>query len=88
MEKNNQIKEGLEADETGIDDIEINDPILRNKDVWTVDEAARYLRVEPKTIYVWIDHGHLEAEKIAGSVLRIPKSSIKKCRFAGRARLI
>lgn len=53
---------------------------LPNKELLRVDEVADYFRVTPRTIYLWIEHGHLESEKIVGTV-RIARASILKCRF-------
>ncbi len=54
---------------------------LPNKELLRVEEVADYFSVTKKTIYLWIDHDHLKAEKIAGSVVRITRESVLKCRF-------
>ena len=36
-----------------------------------------------QTIYLWIDHGLLQAEKLNG-VIRIPRESIMELRMASR----
>lgn len=54
---------------------------LPNKDLFRIDEAAAYFSVTDRTIRLWIEHGHLQSEKIIGSI-RISRSSILKCRFA------
>jgi excisionase family DNA binding protein len=41
----------------------------------TPREAADFFRVTPRTVYLWIDRGDLEAVRIAGS-MRIPKAEI------------
>lgn len=48
---------------------------LPEKELLRVEEVAEYFNVSPKTIYLWIDHGHLESEKIIGCV-RIPLQSV------------
>ena len=53
---------------------------LPEKELLRVDEVAEYFSVTEKTIRLWIDHGHLIAEKIVG-IVRIPRESIIKCRF-------
>jgi excisionase family DNA binding protein len=55
---------------------------LPNKELLRVEEVAEYFSVTKKTIYLWIEHGHLDADKIAGSVIRITRTSVMKCRFA------
>ena len=47
-------------------------PLLR------VDEVAIYFDVTERTIRLWIEHGHLEAKKIVGTI-RIPRESVEKC---------
>lgn len=56
-------------------------PSLPEKDLLRVDEVADYFSVTKKTIYLWIENDHLQAEKIAGSVVRITRESVLKCRF-------
>ena len=53
---------------------------LPKKDLFRVDEVAKYFDVTERTIFSWIAQGHLEAEKIVGT-LRIPRGSILNCRF-------
>ena len=57
-----------------------DDPRLPDKGLFRVDEAANYFQVSERTIRLWIDHNHLEAAKIVGTI-RIPRNSILKCRF-------
>ena len=53
---------------------------LPKKDLFRVDEVAKYFDVTERTIFSWIAQGHLKAEKIVGT-LRIPRGSILNCRF-------
>jgi len=53
---------------------------LPNKPLLRVDECATYFDVHRSTIYLWINHGILEAEKIRGTI-RIPRDSILACRM-------
>jgi len=53
---------------------------LPRKDLFRVDEVAKYFDVTERTIFSWIAQGHLKAEKIVGT-LRIPRGSILNCRF-------
>jgi len=56
---------------------------LPQKPLLRVDEVSQYFDVARSTIYLWIDHGILEAEKIRG-VIRITRESIVKCRLASK----
>lgn len=56
---------------------------LPAKELLRVDEVAAYFDVSRSTIYLWIDHGILEAEKIRG-VIRVPRESVQKCRMESR----
>lgn len=56
---------------------------LPSKPLWRVDEAAAHFDVTRQTIYLWIDHGLLKAEKYNG-VIRIPRESIKNFRLTAR----
>ncbi len=53
---------------------------LPEKALFRVDEVAAYFSVTERTIRLWIEHKHLESEKIVG-VVRISRESILKCRF-------
>jgi len=53
---------------------------LPKKELLRVDEAALYFSVTDRCIRLWIEHGHLEAVKIVGSI-RITRESALKCRF-------
>ncbi len=66
----------------------IDDPLLPQKSLFRVEEAAQYFGVAKSTIYLWIDHGILEAEKYkidrsrpGGAMIRIPRVSLLGCRF-------
>ena len=56
------------------------DPLLPDKSLFRVDEVMQYFGISESTVRLWIQHGHLEAEKIVGSV-RIKRESILSCRF-------
>lgn len=58
----------------------IDDPLLPQKSLFRIDEAAKYFNVSERTIRLWIEHKHLKAEKIVGSI-RISRGSLLKCRF-------
>ena len=57
---------------------------LPEKELLRVDEVADYFSVTNKTIYLWIENGHLEAPKIAGSIIRVTRESVLKCRLGSR----
>lgn len=55
---------------------------LPNKELLRVEEAAEYFQVTDRTIYLWIDHGHLQAERIGpGKSIRITRESALNCRL-------
>lgn len=56
---------------------------LPEKPLWRVDEVAAYFDVARSTVYLWIDHGLLEAEKLRG-VIRVTRQSILRFRMASR----
>ena len=56
---------------------------LPKKPLWRVDEAASHFDVTRQTIYLWIDHGLLQAEKLNG-VIRIPRESIMEFRLSSK----
>ena len=56
---------------------------LPEKPLWRVDEVAAYFDVARSTVYLWIDHGLLEAEKLRG-VIRVTRQSILRLRLASR----
>jgi excisionase family DNA binding protein len=45
------------------------------KQLLRVDEVATYFDVHPRTIRLWIEHGHLSGEKLSG-VVRVTRESI------------
>jgi len=56
---------------------------LPKKDLLRIDEVSAFFSVTDRTIRLWIEHGHLEAVKIVGSI-RITRESALKCRFGAR----
>jgi excisionase family DNA binding protein len=56
---------------------------LPKKPLLRVDEVAAYFDVTEKTIYLWIEHGLLEAEKYK-RVIRVTRESIKNFRLASK----
>lgn len=49
-----------------------------------VSEVAQYFDVTDRTVYLWIEHGHLEIEMTPGGQKRVTKDSVDKCRFRDR----
>lgn len=56
---------------------------LPDKKLLRVEEVAEYFDVARSTIYLWIDHGILSAEKYRG-VIRIPRESVEHCRLTNK----
>ena len=50
-----------------------------------MDEVATYFDVARSTVYLWIDHELLQAEKLRG-VIRVTRESIINFRLASRIR--
>ena len=55
-----------------------NDMNLPDK-LFRIDEVARYFNVAEGTIRLWLEHGHLQKEKVVGSI-RISRESILRVR--------
>jgi len=64
----------------------VDDSTLPKKDLFRVDEVAAYFNVSRSTIYLWVDHGILKAEKYNGQngTIRISRKAILSCRFNNR----
>lgn len=60
-----------------------DDSGLPDKSLFRVDEVATHFDVSCRTIYLWIDHGLLEAEKYKG-IIRVPRQSIITFRLNSR----
>lgn len=61
----------------------IDDSSLPKKSLFRIDEVASYFDVARSTIYLWIDHGILGAEKYGGTI-RVSREAILSCRFNGK----
>lgn len=57
---------------------------IPKKPLWRVDEVASHFDVTRQTIYLWIDHGLLEAEKYNGKMVRITRESIENFRLSSK----
>lgn len=54
---------------------------LPKKKLLRVEEVAAFFSVTNRTIYLWIEHGHLEAERTPGRCIRVLRDSVIKCRL-------
>jgi len=50
---------------------------LPNKELFRPDEVAKFYSVARSTVYVWIETGKLEAVKVGGKLLRIPREALE-----------
>lgn len=55
---------------------------LPNKPTFRVSEVAWYYSVTERTVYLWIEHGHLKTIKTPRGQYRVTKESLDNCRFA------
>lgn len=55
---------------------------LPNKKLYRVSEVADYFGVTDRTVYLWIEHGHLKTELTPHGQWRITRESVDECRFA------
>ena len=53
------------------------------QELFSIEEAADYMAVNPETIRLWLDHGHLRAKPGIG-LRKIPLESMINCRIKGR----
>ena len=79
MGRPKKIKDVVTQEETTTPETK-DDPLLVEKSLFRIDEAASYFGVTDRCIKLWIEHGHLEREKVVGSI-RISRDSILRCRF-------
>ena len=56
---------------------------LPEKELYRVDEVAKFFGVHRSSVYIWIDDGLLGAEKYSGTI-RIPNKAIKAFRKKGK----
>ena len=52
---------------------------LPKRALLTIQEVARYFYVSDRTVYLWIDHGLLTAEKYR-RIIRVTKKSVLEMR--------
>jgi len=82
------VPEQPKKEDINVEEPVMEDPLLPKKSLFRVEEAASYFGVARSTIYLWIDHGILQAEKYklnemrpGGGMIRIPRASLLGCRF-------
>jgi len=76
-----------ETDTTKNQKIDTLEPsLLPEKDLFRVNEVAAYFGVSERTIYLWIQHGHLQETEKAVGTRQIPRESILKCRLGARVK--
>lgn len=85
-ENQSEISENGASEGQGTEEMEekadekIDDLRLPDKSLFRIDEVASYFDVSERTIRLWIEHGHLQKEKIVGTI-RVSRRSILRCRF-------
>lgn len=61
--------------------VEVKDDFFPNRPLLRVSEVAQYYDVTERTVYIWIEHGHLKTERTPMGQIRITKESVNSCRF-------
>lgn len=51
-------------------------PDLPEKSLLRVDEVARFFRVTPRTVYLWIERGKVQSRETPGGGVRIARESL------------
>lgn len=54
---------------------------LPERATYRVGEVAIYFGVTDRTVYLWIEHGHLKIERTPAGQIRVTKKSVDECRF-------
>lgn len=57
-------------------------PLLR------INEVAAYWSISIRTVYLWIEHGHLEKVKTKSGAVRITRESVLSCRLGNRTETV
>jgi len=57
-------------------------PGLPARPTLRVSEVAAYYGVTERTVYLWIEHGHLETVLTPAGQWRVTRESLDACRFA------
>lgn len=61
---------------------------LPEKPLLRVGEVASYFDVTVRTVYLWIEHGHLITEMTPAGQMRITRESVDKCRIRKKEAVI
>ena len=68
-----------------VNKVEIDKPnyVLKKAEIelMRINEVATFFNVTERTVYLWIDHGHLKAIKTPGGGLRVLKESVDNCKL-------
>lgn len=56
---------------------------LPDRELLRIDEVAAYFNVTDRTVRIWIEHHHLNAEKLRG-VIRVTRDSVVEFRLKSR----
>jgi len=60
---------------------------LPEKPTYRVSEVAWYFDVTERTVYLWIENGHLKTVKTPMGQWRITKESLDACRFTKKKKI-
>ena len=52
--------------------------MFKNNDILTIQEVAKVLKVNKRTVYRWIDSGDLRVARIGRKTYRVFESDLKK----------
>jgi len=52
--------------------------VFKNNDILTIQEVAKVLKVNKRTVYRWIDSGDLRVARIGRKTYRVFESDLKK----------
>lgn len=67
--------------------IEEDESMLPKKDLFRVDEVARYFSIVDRTVRLWIEHGHLVAKKKGGTIF-VTRKSILDCHILDKRKVL
>lgn len=59
---------------------------LPNRPTLRVSDVANYYGVTIRTVYLWVEHGHLDTVRTPMGQWRITRESLDACRFADRGK--
>jgi excisionase family DNA binding protein len=59
---------------------------LPDKPTYRISEVAVYYGVTERTVYLWLEHGHLQTVLTPSGQQRVTKESFDSCRFAPKTK--